>query len=560
MAEQGISVNDEEERIKREREQIERERKTLQEFAQSLEDEKETVLSIKEELVSKEKALNAKEHEIEKRYEDVNGRLSDLSLREKEMEDMAYKLKQLQDELESQAIAVDEGRIIQDDFEMDVASSPMELSVEIAEEIFEEVPEIGDQISELEEELEEVEEIVEEAEKLPSKETKPTTKVPVIMETDELFSDDMVLAREASAFYSMRRFDDALRRIDKALQHYEDSIILWNMRGNVLRQKNLLEEALESYNKAFELDKNLVVTLANLMSLRYDAGEYDKAYEMCNKILGIRPNEEKFTLWKAILEARSGLIDEAISTLNELLEINDHLEVVWNLKGVLLDSLKRDDEAIFCFERAVDVFPENATAWNNKGVVLFHNEKFEDALNCFSKALKINPTKQMQLNKEETLDKLVKYKGSDGFIRRLEEIKTEAEVVGETDDVAESPDMEPRMMERSTRTGSPSLYMCPSCGVFISDDAVTCEKCGFNFEEDEQERVAVSSNEEEVVAQLMTLSGIGKAKALVLYKAGYRSLDSLRIAPLTDITEIEGINKSLANSIKKQLENIQQED
>lgn len=56
--------------------------------------------------------------------------------------------------------------------------------------------------------------------------------------------------------------------------------------------------------------------------------------------------------------------------------------------------------------------------------------------------------------------------------------------------------------------------------------------------------------EEDAIKQLMTLDGVGKAKAKLLYDAGYETIGSIQKADVDEISGIKGIGEKLANRIK----------
>lgn len=57
--------------------------------------------------------------------------------------------------------------------------------------------------------------------------------------------------------------------------------------------------------------------------------------------------------------------------------------------------------------------------------------------------------------------------------------------------------------------------------------------------------------EEESLQQLLTIEGVGKAKAKLLYNAGFETVESIKKASLEDIADIKGIGDKLGTKIKK---------
>jgi large subunit ribosomal protein L32e len=56
--------------------------------------------------------------------------------------------------------------------------------------------------------------------------------------------------------------------------------------------------------------------------------------------------------------------------------------------------------------------------------------------------------------------------------------------------------------------------------------------------------------EEEAIKQLTTIEGVGKAKAKILYDAGFQTIESIKKADEVEITGIKGIGEKLGTKIK----------
>ncbi len=52
-----------------------------------------------------------------------------------------------------------------------------------------------------------------------------------------------------------------------------------------------------------------------------------------------------------------------------------------------------------------------------------------------------------------------------------------------------------------------------------------------------------------VIKEFTSLKGVGKAKAEILYKNGFNSLEKLKKATVADLTKVEGVNKTVAKNI-----------
>lgn len=54
---------------------------------------------------------------------------------------------------------------------------------------------------------------------------------------------------------------------------------------------------------------------------------------------------------------------------------------------------------------------------------------------------------------------------------------------------------------------------------------------------------------DDVIKDFTSLKGVGKAKAELLYKNGFNSLDKLKKATVADLTKVEGVSETVAKNI-----------
>ena len=80
---------------------------------------------------------------------------------------------------------------------------------------------------------------------------------------------------------------------------------------------------------------------------------------------------------------------------------------------------------------------------------------------------------------------------------------------------------------------------------------IECEDLGCVAEAIRKLRVRVKHGVREELLPLVRLKGIGRARARMLFNSGFRSLDSLRKAPLESIERVVG--PSAARKVKEQL-------
>lgn len=600
------------ETLKKEKEELESEKVAIENEKTRLAGQTKGIAKAKQNLVEKESELDKKEGVLIKRYEDMERNTEIIVKKERELEEAALKIKKRQDELELQVkILRDKERSIQEDIRLRsvkvdeeqpkglsaeaIVSSEekphQEVSIPMEEAIEPEEQRVLDFKSEVEEE-----EIVEPKTKEPEPPALVEDRVSELFVKGEALHD-----REALALYSLGNFKDVEDKIEELVSQNLESKLIWNMMGNIERNKNNLEEALSCYEKAFKLDQNYIITLTNLLSVCIELDRLEQAYNYSTKILALREKDEKCILEKALIQARLGQFDEAVSTIDNLIKISDNLEAVWNVRGILMHNLNQSDYAILSFDKALNINPKFQAALNNKGTVLYHDKKYETALECFDSALEIQHNNQIEKNRKLTLKELgeieekepkEKEKETDvvtklvsdivkppkiqeeGVAEEVKKEETEAEPIDKSlGDLLDLGGMEEEQEDTET-----SLFMCPSCGAFVSESADLCPSCGYDFASEEGELIEESEEEEiggkveevvkdkvveekskqlpkeKIIKELMNISGIGLSKAGALYDAGFKSIDDLMEASIAELAEVKGIGRTLAKIIKKRLE------
>jgi len=132
------------------------------------------------------------------------------------------------------------------------------------------------------------------------------------------------------ALKMLKRDDEALPVLYKAVECLPDDAIVLNNYANALNQAGKLDEAATYYEKALKLtpnleeaQENLAIILINMTVNLNSADKLEEALELCKKALSIKPNS-------------------TVALFNQ---------------GVLLKDLNRNEEAISSYQKAIDLDP-----------------------------------------------------------------------------------------------------------------------------------------------------------------------------------------------------------
>ncbi len=166
----------------------------------------------------------------------------------------------------------------------------------------------------------------------------------------------------------------------------------WVKKGIELGELGRLEEALEAYNKATELDPQLAEAWYNKGVALDELGRLEEALEAYNKATEIDPQLAKAWYNKGVALYKLGRLEEELEAFTKAIEIDPHYARAWYNKGVTLGQLGRREEELEAYNKAIEIDPKDAQAWHNKGAILYElGRPPEETLEAFNKAIEINP-------------------------------------------------------------------------------------------------------------------------------------------------------------------------
>ncbi len=161
---------------------------------------------------------------------------------------------------------------------------------------------------------------------------------------------------KANILFKQKFYESANNLIDQFLSKNDKIGPLWNLKGLICIQFNLLDDALLFFDCACILEPKNISFLEN----------------------------------KALIFQKLGQFKKAISVYIKIIEINsDHFVSHLNL-GFCFFNLDNFEQASFYLCRASSINSESYDAWFQLGHVLFQQKNYQSALDAFFNALKIN--------------------------------------------------------------------------------------------------------------------------------------------------------------------------
>ena len=161
--------------------------------------------------------------------------------------------------------------------------------------------------------------------------------------------------------------------------------------GRTLEERRRVDEAVEQYRKALELNPTYMEAYSNLGNALRQQGRLDEAMAYCRKALEIQPQSVKTHRVLGLALAASGRFDEAIAQFQEALAIEPECAEAHNDLGAALLERGRNDEAIAHWKQAVAINPQDAQTHRNLGIVLYQQGKIAEALAQWTECIRLCP-------------------------------------------------------------------------------------------------------------------------------------------------------------------------
>jgi len=190
-----------------------------------------------------------------------------------------------------------------------------------------------------------------------------------------------------------RESENALYWYQKAVDVDSENAKSWHQMGALQREMGSVDEAIESYQKAFSL--GWAESAQPYGMLMFNLKEYSDAENIWLEALYRFPfDNQRIFWWRNIVYVH--LTEEnwsrALGVLESALSEYPEDAVLFQQKGIAIyNQTGNAGEALAYLDQAISLDGEYASIYKGKGDVLSQEEKFQDALVWYAKAIEIDP-------------------------------------------------------------------------------------------------------------------------------------------------------------------------
>jgi tetratricopeptide (TPR) repeat protein len=167
---------------------------------------------------------------------------------------------------------------------------------------------------------------------------------------------------------------------------------LYVAQGNRLRERGQVDQAIEQYTIAIELDPANLEAYAERGAAWGEKKEWQKAVTDFNRLVELEPSEPRVYVYRAQFWSELFEYDKAIADLSKSIELAPEASEFYRERGSLLTEKYDYPKAMADFEKALELEPEDVLAYMSRGAAWFDMEEYGKAIEDYTRALGIDAT------------------------------------------------------------------------------------------------------------------------------------------------------------------------
>ena len=211
--------------------------------------------------------------------------------------------------------------------------------------------------------------------------------------------------RIAYILENQEKYNEAIESLQKAIEVEKKNKDLYMMLVDLFWRKEEYEKAVEIIEKGLEQNARDIDLLFSLGVTLDRADEKEKGLQQMRRVLEIDPNHAKALNYIGYTYAEQGRrLDEAMELIKRALESEPESGIIIDSLGWVYYQKGEYDEALRSLEKAVSLEPDEPEIIEHLGDVYFKKTQYEKSLEMYQKALSLNHNDKDKLKQkiEET--------------------------------------------------------------------------------------------------------------------------------------------------------------
>ncbi len=195
----------------------------------------------------------------------------------------------------------------------------------------------------------------------------------------------------ATSLAMQRKFSAAETLLRRLTARFPRASLAWFNLGNVQRDCGRMEEAIESYRSALEIDAQLVEARNSLGNVLHKLLRFEAAEQEFRACIATAPGHLIARCNFASVVIDLGRFDEAAAICREIIRLAPQLPLAHAFLGAALAHQGRSLDALDCHRVAAELAPQDAKTMATYATALTDAGLFMPGLRWFSRALELDP-------------------------------------------------------------------------------------------------------------------------------------------------------------------------
>jgi predicted TPR repeat methyltransferase len=188
-----------------------------------------------------------------------------------------------------------------------------------------------------------------------------------------------------------QKFDDAIKMCLSLTETYPSSVVLNITLGKGYFELGQIEPAIESFQKAIEINPKCAEAYFYIGMLLKEKGEPKAAIEHYQTVIEIDPNSAAAYNNMAVVLRDIGNPDSAINNLKQALIFDPNCAETYNNMGNSFSDKGNHEAAIENYQQAIKINPDHADAFANLGFSQKDSGDLNAAIKSYEKAIDLKP-------------------------------------------------------------------------------------------------------------------------------------------------------------------------
>lgn len=197
--------------------------------------------------------------------------------------------------------------------------------------------------------------------------------------------------KDGDACHEKKDYDCALNSYNKAIELNPQYVDAYYSRGVVYDDKGGYDQAISDYTKAIELNPQYAEAYYNRGFAYDNKGDHEQAIRDYSKVIELKPQIVAAYINRGAAYAQKGDYDQAISDYNKAIQSNPQHAGAYYNRGCTYDDKGDYDQAIRDYTKAIELNPRYSDAYVNRGVVYDNKSNYRQAIKDYTKAIELNP-------------------------------------------------------------------------------------------------------------------------------------------------------------------------